>query len=108
MCSYLQATRICQVQHTKVYKTTLSALSGKLAQGIDTNVHQLATGSCMALVDAKVRSSSLTGLPKEDHVPRMHMMAGRRTVKLRRHLSHPMTIEYGFSHLCDNILTRRL
>ena len=35
-------------------------------------------------VDAKVRSSSLTGLPKEDRVPRIHIMAERRMAKLRR------------------------
>ena len=59
-------------------------------------------------VDAKVRSSSLTGLPKEDRVPHIHIMAERRMVKLRRYLSHPMTMEYGFSCLCDNKLARRL
>ena len=44
-------------------------------------------------VDARVRSSSLSGLPNEDRVPRIHMMAERRMAKLSRHLSHPMTME---------------
>ena len=38
----------------------------------------------------------------------MHMMADRSTAKLKRHLSHPITTEYGFSCLCESMSARRL
>ena len=54
-------------------------------------------------VDSSVRSFSLSVLPNEDRVPRIHMMEERRMAKLCRHLSHPMTMEYGLSCFCDSM-----
>ena len=45
---------------------------------------------------AKVMSGTRIGRWREDLLPRTHIMAERRVAKDSRHLSQPITVEYGY------------
>ena len=45
---------------------------------------------------ARVMSGTRIGRWREDLLPRTHIMAERRVAKDSRHLSQPITVEYGF------------